>query len=300
MWPRGLKGLKTMQFLRQLFATPSTNPQTFDAALAPLRATLLDENRLFSGSAMHQELQALEAQALGLAAHSPQRGWLFETFTRLQTKRGDTESVLHYGALALHIHGEQPFLDAESHFYLHYRMACAADEEGQATLAVQQLQSALDCPQGPWLTAAQTLALREKLGYLLHEAGQPAQALACNTRLLHDAQLHYGHLPHVLCSLLNNLAQNTYVLQQFGECQRYLQRRLALAQGAQDHATEADCLFQLGVVDCEQGDYAGARTWFDLRVQRARSLNDPELIDTALQAQQELIARIRSTDAPRP
>lgn len=288
-----------MQFLRQLFATPSTNPQAFDAALAQLRATLLDENRLFSGSAMHQELQALEAQALGLAAHSPQRGWLFETFTRLQTKRGDTESVLHYGALALHIHGVQPFLDAESHFYLHYRMACAADEEGQTTLAVQQLQSALDRPRGPWLTSAQTLALREKLGYLLHEAGQPAQALAHNTRLLHDAQLHYGSGQPVLCTLLNNLAQNTYLLQQFSDCQRYLQRRLALAQGAQDYATEADSLFQLGVVDCEQGDYAGARTWFDLRVQRARSLNDPELIEAALQAQQELVARIRATGAPR-
>jgi len=288
-----------MQVLRQLFATPSTNPQAFDAALAQLRTTLLDENRLFSGSAMYQELLALEAQALGLHAHSPQRGWLFETFTRLQTKRGDTESVLHYGALALHVHGVQPFLDAESCFYLHYRMACAADEEGQTALAVQQLHSALDQPLGPWLTAEQTLALREKLGYLLHEAGQPAQALACNTRLLHDAQLHYGHQPHVLCNLLNNLAQNTSALRQFGECQRYLQRRLALAQGVQDHVTEADCLFQLGVVDCEQGDYAGARTWFDLRVQRARSLNDPELIDTAMLAQQELITHIRANGAPR-
>lgn len=288
-----------MQFLRQLFAAPSTNPQVFDAALAPLRATLLDENRLFSGSALYQALQALEAQALGLPAHSPQRGWLFETFTRLQTKRGDTESVLHYGALALHVHRAQPFLDAESSFYLHYRMACAADEEGQTVLAVQALHSALEHLPAPWLTARQALVLREKLGYLLHEAGQPAQALAHNTRLLHDAQLHYGSGQPVLCTLLNNLAQNTYVLQQFSDCQRYLQRRLALAQGAQDYATEADSLFQLGVVDCEQGDYAGARTWFDLRVQRARSLNDPELIEAALQAQQELVARIRATGAPR-
>lgn len=283
-----------MQFLRKLFAAPATNTQAFDAALSTLRATLLSEGQLFSGSAMHQELQALEAQALGLPAHSAQRGWLFETFTRLQTKRGDSESVLHYGTMALHIHSHQAFLDAESSFYLHYRMACAADEEGAQTLALQHLQTALATDPCPWLNGEQRLVLREKLGYLLHEAGQHANALSNNTRLLHDAQLHYGGNAHVLCTLLNNLAQNAYELRQFGESQRYLQRRLALAQGAQDYDTEADCLFQLGVVDCEQGDLTSARTWFDLRVQRARSLDDPGLIAAALHAQQELVARIRS------
>lgn len=285
-----------MQFLRKLFSAPVPRQQDFDAALASLRATLLEEGRLFSGSAMYQELQALEAQALGLPAHSAQRGWLFETFTRLQTKRGDSESVLHYGALALHVHSSQAFMDAESCFYLHYRMACAADEEGETALALHHLQTALSTEPRPWLSDEQGLALREKLGYLLHEAGQHAEALACNTRLLHDARLFYESDTQALCNLLNNLAQNTYELQQFGESQRYLQRRLALAQGAQDYETEADCLFQLGVLDCEQGDPVGARTWFDLRVQRARSLDDPDLIAAALQAQQELIARLRSAD----
>lgn len=284
-----------MQFLRKLFSAPVPRLQDFDAALASLRATLLEEGRLFSGSAMHQELLALEAQALGLPAHSAQRGWLFETFTRLQTKRGDSESVLHYGALAWQVHTHHAFLDAESAFYLHYRMACAADEEGAPAMALQHLQTALAMQASPWLSHAQQLVLREKLGYLLHETGQHAPALTSNTRLLHDAQLYYGADAPVLCTLLNNLAQNAYEMRQFGESQRYLQRRLALAQRAQDYETEADCLFQLGVVDCEQGDHVGARTWFDLRVQRARSLDDPDLIDAALQAQQELSTRLQAS-----
>lgn len=283
-----------MQFLRKLFSAPSTNTQDFDASLSALRATLLDEGRLFSGSAMYEELLALETRALGLPAHSAQRGWLFETFTRLQTKRGDSESVLHYGALAFHVQSAQPFLDAESGFYLHYRMACAADEEGEATLALQHLQTALAIEPCPWISDEQRLVLREKLGYLLHEAGHYADALTSNAKLLHDAQLFYGAHAPALCGLLNNLAQNAYELQQFAESQRYLQRRLALAQNAQDYETEADCLFQLGVVDCEQGDYGSARTWFDLRVQRARSLDDPDLIAAALEAQEELLSRIRA------
>ena len=168
-------------------------------------------------------------------------------------------------------------------------------EEGAPALALQHLQTALAMQASPWLSHAQQLVLREKLGYLLHETGQHAPALTSNTRLLHDAQLYYGADAPVLCTLLNNLAQNAYEMRQFGESQRYLQRRLALAQRAQDYETEADCLFQLGVVDCEQGDHVGARTWFDLRVQRARSLDDPDLIDAALQAQQELSTRLQAS-----
>lgn len=284
-----------MSFFRKLFADKQPD---FDQTLQGLRATLLDSDAVFSGSAMLESLVALQDRALQLGEHSPQRGWLAESISRLQSKRGDSESVLEHGRLALAIHQQRPFLDDEAFFYLHYRLATAAQDEQAFADSLAHLAVCLAHPQLASLDPEQQLGLRQTRGYLLHEAGRFAEALASNQALLADGERAFGVNDERLGQVLNNLAQNHYELGQPERSQAALLRRLAIAEKAQAHDEQAQALFQLGVLAWELGDAQVARSWFQQRLLRAQALDDDDLIEAAQDDLTDLERRVAESTPP--
>ncbi|MFY8044830.1 MAG: hypothetical protein ACOVOD_18085, partial [Rhodoferax sp.] len=205
---------------------------------------------------------------------------------------GESESVLHYGALALHIHKTTPFADAETYFFLHYRLAEAAADTEDYLHAARLLQTCVSHKNAPWLTTEQRLVLREKMGRYRHEAGQYQSALEINTHLLRDVQMVHRVDTEVILPLLNSLAQNTYELDRLGESRSWLLRRLQLATDVADEEAELDTLFQLGVLQYEMGDTDGALARFQQRLHQAQVYGDLAQIEDAQIALDELQERI--------
>lgn len=247
----------------------------FQQAFAPLHATVYDENAVFSGSQMSDDLQALEPLALRIGAESAELAQLHWLQSVVWGRRGGfVDQALHAGEQALALDAAAARLPPAELAQRHFMLANLAIEDGQWPRAWQHLQAASAAAQadaGQALTPRQRLGLREKAGYVLHELGRHREALAHNQQLLQDALPVLGPDNPALRTVLNNLAQNAYELKDLGLAARYLQERLRIAQAAQEHDTALDTLFQLGVLAHEQRQPEQARQWFTQRLALARA-----------------------------
>lgn len=269
----------------------SRQPDSFESKFAELHATLQDPEAMFSGSAMLENLLALQPQALVFGENSAQLGRLYESLSHLQSKRGDNADTIDYGSKALSIHTQAPYLEAESLFYLNYRVFRALDEEGETEQALPYIRTCMQQLDSPWLSKQSQLGIQQEFGRILHDAGLFTEALASNQNCLTAAQNFFGTTHPSLCGVLNNLAQNHYELQQFAEAESFLQQRLQIAHNEEDHEIESDTLFQLGVLMFEQGQKAEAYALFEERIRRAKESGDEYLIHAAKEAMEELRSR---------
>lgn len=277
--------------LNQLLNCFRNPTREFTRRFTPLQHTLLDPETTFSGSAMFNDLSALEPLARRCGEHSEQLAQLYDSLSRLQSKRGLHEDTSDYAIKALNIHTHAPCFDAESVFYLNYRIFRALDEEGEFEQALPYMRTCIEQIESPWLEVDSRLGLREEFGRVLHDTGLFSEALELNLQLLQTARQHLGAENPALCGLLNNLAQNLYELQQLKDAETYLQERLNIARHAEDHDIEADTLFQLGVLKFEQGQKAEAYKLFEERIRRAQEVGDEYLIHAAEEAMEELRSR---------
>lgn len=274
--------------LLKAFRRPS---DSFESKFAELHATLQDPEAMFSGSAMLENLLALEPQALAFGENSAQLGRLYDSLSHLQSKRGDNTDTIDYGSKALSIHAKTPYLEAESLFYLNYRIFRALDEEGETEQALPYIRTCMQQINCPWLSKPSQLGIQQEFGRILHDAGLFAEALVSNQDCLTAAQKFFSATHLSLCGVLNNLAQNHYELQQFAEAESLLQQRLQIARSGEDPEIESDTLFQLGVLKFEQGQKPEAYALFKERIRRAIEADDEYLIQAAEDAMEELRSR---------
>lgn len=267
---------------------------TFRQAFEPLRATVYAEGTTFSGSQMSADLQALEPLAQRIGPESAEMAELLWLQCEVWRRRGGfTHEALQAGSRSLALDLAASRLDPAEQLMRHYWLGSVAEEAEDWTAALHHLQAAqtlIDAGHaqpGQWGTA-QKLGVRERMGYVLHESGHYAEALAHNQRLLQDAQTALGASNPAFHNVLNNLAQNAYELKDFALAAQYLQERLRIAQTAQDTATAFDSLFQLGVLTAEQGRFEQARHFFEQRLALADTAGDASMRQQALQDLQHL------------
>jgi tetratricopeptide (TPR) repeat protein len=160
-------------------------------------------------------------------------------------------------------------------------------------VAIKHLRAAVDlAPRDLSLVPLQRFGLRERLGYWLHEGQFFAEAQQVNMQLLADAERELGKDHEALLTVLENLAQNHYALEQPDAASVDLQRCLALARQHARPEVESRMLFQLGVLAHEQGNDDEARRYMNERVEHAKRNPDLGLLDGAQSSLAELELRI--------
>src|SRR5262249_19331416 len=139
--------------------------------------------------------------------------------------------------------------------------------------------------------------VRQSLGRCLHEIGAYDEALEVNRSIAADAEATLGAEDARLTGVLNNLAQNEYMLGNPAAAEAYLQPRLQLSRDARKLAIELDTLFQLGVLAFEQGRIDEARRVMAERLDIAHARGDGFDIKAAEESNAELDRRIAAASA---
>lgn len=256
----------------------------FAARLAPLQTQLEDpDGPPFSGSAMLRKLRALLPAARRAGGEDgPESAVLHACLALLQGKRGETAEQIRHGELALRLGRATGAIAADGIVRLHHGLCRACEDAGDLERMAVHAAAAVEAAAGdPSLTASQRLGLRQRLGYCLHLAGRPAEALAANRALLADAEAAFGAGDARMVPLLTNLAQNEHALSRPAEAAAWLERALALATAAGDDATAFDLEFQLGVLAHETGDPAAARRRLEACAATAERADDDGLRERA-------------------
>jgi tetratricopeptide (TPR) repeat protein len=275
-------------------APPDTAASQFEQSFKSLHDTVVDAPGMFRYSEVYPKLEALEQLAHRIGEDSPQRARALDLMSLVRAKRGDDDEVVRFGEQCLALKSVTA-LAPEDHVLLLNRVARSASNLHRYALAAQRYRSALDFNEehgGKLLDDAQRLGVMEHEGYVLHEDGRYAEALAINTSMLHDAERLFGADDARLTTVLLNLAQNQYKLGHLDEATATLQRCLALAQRAHKDDVTDDCLFQLGVLAFERGNIDGARRWMKQRVHIAERSGDASRVSQAKAAATELEQRI--------
>ena len=275
-------------------ANPSMSAEQFARRFNPLRDTVYDAGAMFSGSAMSEDLSALQPLAEGLGAGSTELAELLWLQFVVFGKRQMDDEGLPLGLRALAIRTALGNLTPSDRYAQHYAIGESALRAEDYNTAIEHLRQSAHWAdhEGATLSIDQKLGIREEIGYALHEAGRFAEALAHNQQLLADALAAFGSDTDArLSGLINNLAQNTYELDDHTRAQHYLQQRLALGQALKDDSIVLDTLFQQGVLAHESGDGALAHTLLKQRVAIAQAGGDEDLIEEAEAALAELAER---------
>ena len=106
-----------------------------------------------------------------------------------------------------------PFLTPGERLRFIYNRAVQAQAIGEwqtAIAAFGKVMPLVDAAAD--LTEEQRLGTRQSLGYCLHEAGRYAEARAINEKVLAGGERLFGPEDELLLTVLTNLAQNTYKL----------------------------------------------------------------------------------------
>ena len=268
--------------------------EKFARRFHPLRDTVYDADAMFSGSAMSADLEALLPPAESLGAESTELADLLWLQFVVFSKRHLGDEGLPLGLRALAIRTARGGLTPTDRYEQHYAIGKSAVQAEEYDTAIAHLRQAVEwsAHSNTTLSLDQKLGMREEIGYALREAGRFAEALAHNQQLLADAQSAFGSATDQrLSSVINNLAQNAYELDDHAQAQAYLQQRLALGQALQDNDIILDTLFQQGVLAHEAGDVVRARALFEQRIAIARSSGDEDLLEGAQSTLDELNQR---------
>jgi len=275
-------------------AAPAADKAVFEARFAPLRATVLDAGASFRVSEVYPKLEAIEQVARRIGADSPERARVLDLMSLVRFKQEDFEDTVRLGDACLSLQSVDAIPPAERILLIH-RVATSAEHLGRHAIAEARYRAvlALDADaHGRLLDDAQRLGVQERIGYVLHEAGRPAEALAANRAMLAQAERLFGADDDRLTTVLVNIAQNSYLLGRLDESEAALRRALAIARKAGDDDVADDALFQLGVLAFERGDLDGARRWMRQRTDAALQAQDDERLARAKADADELERRI--------
>lgn len=295
-----------MRMLEKLFRFSQSAQLRFDERFVPLQRTVFDANAVFSGSIMSADLQALRPLALRIGETSRAMGDLLWLEFLVLHKREQDSVGLPLGLRALEILDKHGTPSVKESFERHYTIgqsALAAEDYSTAIAHLRQAATQAELPDGPLLDPSQRLSIQEDIGFALHEDGLAAEALTLNRNLLAAAQTEFGPGPDArLAGVLNNLAQNAYVLGDTSTAQTYLKQRLRLGLALHNDDISDNTLFQLGVLAHEAGDNAQAREYFEHRIALARASDDEDRLEIALNTQAEFEQRMSATttDQRRP
>jgi tetratricopeptide (TPR) repeat protein len=273
------------------FGTPA---QRFAKKFNRLRGTVYDASGTFKGPRMSAGLTALQPLAEAVGADSDEMAdllWL--QFVVFRKRQQDTEG-LPLGLRALAMRAAKSKLTPNERYEQHYAIGESALEAKEYDTAVEHLQQSAHwaAHEGVALSVEQKLAMREEIGYALHEAGRFAEALAHNRQLLTDAQAAFGFgTDKRMSGVINNLAQNALELGKHAEAKTWLQQRLALGKALEDTDIVLDVLFQLGVLAHKTRRTPEARAFFQQRVDIARAKDDEYLLESAVATLAEFEAR---------
>lgn len=280
-------------------ATPTPDPASpdkaaFEARFAPLRATVLDAGGSFRVSAIYPKLEAVEQLARRIGDDSPERARVLDLMSLVRFKQEDFAQTLRLGDACLALKSVDAIPPAERILLVH-RVATSAEHLQRHAIAEARYRAVLDldvAAHGALLDDAQRLGVRERIGYILHEDGRYADALAANRAMLAEAERVFGADDDRLTTVLINIAQNTYKLGRLDDSEAALRRTLSLARKADDDDVADDALFQLGVLAFERGDIDGARRWMKERTDAASQARDDARIARAKADADELERRI--------
>lgn len=267
--------------------------QEFAQQFSPLIETLHDSYATFSGSQMYADLTELEPLAQEIGPHSAELLRLYDALSLLQKKRGDLEDQITYSKAAIKIQMLTATLPLHDHLLLLNRLIEGLEEEEAWDEALDYSDMLIDLlDQDAELDNSQKLYLKQKRGFLLHEAGRFVDALELNLAILNQAEKEFGKDASELYGLLTNIAQNFYELDEFDKAEEFLTRNLKLAELHEDDDQKFEMLFQLGVLAFESDTPEQARTFFTQYAALADSLDDDYYREKAEDLMSELEERI--------
>lgn len=178
-------------------------------------------------------------------------------------------------------------------------------ELGDTGRAIAALRGAIDAAPDARLSSPQRLGMQQRLGYLLHEAGQVRQALEQNLATRDEVIALSGDSESRLAPLLIEIAQNHDELGDRAAARAALDATLRLIE--KNPASESlagnpqflvDTLFQSGVLDLEDGQADDAQRLFRESLSAARRSGEACLVEQAEERLEELQARLG--DGPTP
>lgn len=267
--------------------------QEFAQQFSPLNETLIDSYATFSGSKMYADLTALEPLAQTIGPNSSELLQLYNALSLLQKKRGEIDEQISYSKAAVKIQMLTGGLPLHDYVLLLNRLIEGLQEEeawDDALIYSDLLVELID--QDAELDNSQKLYLKQKRGYLLHEAGRYVDALELNLSILNQAEKEFGKDASELYSLLTNIAQNFYELDEFDKAEEFLTRNLKLAEEHEDEDQQFEMLFQLGVLAFESDEPEQARAIFNQYTELADKLDDDYYREKAQDLMSELEERI--------
>jgi len=281
--------------------SPEAARKKFANQFAPLDATVSADGTVFSASKMLAQLWKLYGLTRASGQCSSELAQLLSTVAFVEFKRDHPVEGSLYAEAALAINDlSTPELVSDA-IKLHDQVANAATDPA---VAIKHMRAAVDlAPRDLSLVPLQRFGLRQRLGYWLDEGHLAAEAQQVNMQLLADAERELGKDHEALLTVLENLAQNHYELNQLDAARSYLQRCLALARQHARPEVESRMLFQMGVLAHEQGNDDEARRYMKERVEHAKPNPDFGLLDSAQSSLAELELRIaeeRKSPAPSP
>lgn len=260
---------------------------------SPLRAIVLDEGGMFSGSKVFAELLGCEYIARQIGEESIERAQVLSLMSQVQWKRDQLEDTIEFALGSLAIQARIGALPAPEPFYLHHRVALAAGKLENHSLSAEHYQKAVKLLETvPKLSDSERLGVREGLGFALFEAGRYGEALITNLQLLKDAEKLFDPYDERFMGVLNNLAQTEYELKNPVSAETFLRRRLEIAERAGKAEIVHDTLFQLGILFFETGRPGMTREWFVRCMQHAIESGDPDLIERAEEYLDDLNRRL--------
>lgn len=265
--------------------------------LSALRATLTDPGATFSAAWMLQELHELEP---GLARAPPAiRCQWHASLQLLHLKRGDWDALVEHGEAALALDGDTGCLSARERLDALHMLQSTNAELGDTERAIAAPRRAIDAAPAAGLSSLQRLGMQQRLGYLLHEAGQVRQALEQNLATRDEVVALSGDSETRLAPLLIDIAQNHYELGDRSAARAALDATLRLIE--KNSASEylagnpqflVDTVFQSGVLDLENGQAAEAQRLFAESLGAARRSGEAYLVEQAEERLEELQSRL--------
>lgn len=252
----------------------------FERRFNELEALVHDEGASYSGSQAFSQLVVLQKLARELGEDSAEHARTLALMALVESKREAFEDALELGTKSLEIQSRTAPLPGA--FALRHLMVTCAEALQLYEEAAGHLKILIPMADGePSLSDRQRLALKQHLGYLLHETERFDEACEVNLGMLRDAERLLGRDDVALTGVLGNLAQNHFSLGMTEEAEEFLRRRLALADAGGKDDIAIDSVFQLAALAFETGDYGASHRLFQERLERARKTGDAQLIEGA-------------------
>jgi len=245
--------------------------ENFYSKFNKLEKKVTAENTYFSFSKVRKKLLNLFPLAKEIGEDSKEMFELYYLYTLVLSKKsGYEKELILYSNKYNYIFKKSEFLTPHKKMYLKYRLYKAYENLSKLNLAVVNLNSFIKIAQKyGYLSQRKILAQKEQLAYLYHKKGSYKRALKINKKILEKAQ-EMGVDEELFMNLYNNIAQNYYKLDNTISTICSLNKRLKLSKKYNNLDVELNTLFQLAVINFEEGDFDESEKLFISRIKLAK------------------------------